>query len=568
MKALYKILPLFAAGALLASCNEMDTEPNAGYVTEGQKQEVVERNPEMLAAGVATLPALLKPMQSTSSRHDDYGVASIGLKTDSRGMDMMAYNVGFNWYSGQLMWTDYTDTAESADFVWRYMYNMIYSINNVLRTLPEDLSGDDVRFNAAQAYAFRAYAYFMLAQHFQYTYKGNEDKPCVPLITEENSEEVAAAGGAPRASVQDVYTQIKSDIDTAIELLDGTSYTAATDAANKMFIYLNVAYGLRARINLVMNNWGQAASDADNAIQLSQAKGLTPYTFAELINRQSDGTVQPSGFYDGNDHSWMWDINYTKDDTQYQWTNTNFVSFASSFSYSGGYTTLGAWRYAGAQFYNNIPSSDVRKLWWINPYETHNGIWWNDPEDGHWVTMPSAYVSWVQSNCKMSKGIRYLNVKFNRLGGMAESEARTGDNVLMRVEEMYMIKAEAEAMAGNPGTGAQTLRDFVTTYRDPQYSLSASSAEAVQEAVWNQRRIEFWGEGISYLDILRLKKGIDRRGQGFEPAACYNIPATDLAMIYMIPRSEADQNPNLGGNNEKGNKPTAVTDTETYNWEW
>ena len=54
--------------------------------------------------------------------------------------------------------------------------------------------------------------YLNLAQLYQFTYKGNESKPCVPIITDANSAE-AAQNGAPRATVTEVYALIKSDID-------------------------------------------------------------------------------------------------------------------------------------------------------------------------------------------------------------------------------------------------------------------------------------------------------------------------------------------------------------------
>lgn len=594
MKALYKILPLFAAGALLVSCNEMDTAPNGSSVTDDQKDDVIKRDPAMISAGVATLPSMLKQMQNTTGGHDDYGIASLFLQTDARTADFMSYNVPFNWYSSQLMYTDNTDTSTTTNMTWQTLYNLIFTVNNVLITLPEDLETEDAdvtaqnKFYAAQAYAFRAYAYFLLAQRYQFTYKGNEDKLCVPLYDEMNMKEMQDQGGAPRATVQAVYSKIMDDLNSAIELLDdavtltnGKNYKTANTAESKIYINQNVAYGLRARVNLVMNNWSDAASDADKCIQLSQAAGLTPFTREELAPYKGDneagwgGYVLTSGFWDGNDHNWLWNVNITKDDYQYQWTNINFVSFMSSFSYSGGYTTLGAWRYAGVQFYKDIPNTDVRKMWWINPDgDPINYYWYDASTYKKYVRLPDVYFNWVKNNCKMSREFNLLSVKFNRRDGMVYgsdgklNEARMGDYPLMRIEEMYLIKAEAEAMAGNPGAGAQTLVNFVQTYRDPAYTVQSVSAEGVQDAVWKQRRIELWGEGFAYFDLMRLKKGVDRRGQGFQPESCYNLSATDNVLILRLPRGEVDQNPQITENNPYTDKPTVVADPESYSWDW
>ncbi len=72
---------------------------------------------------------------------------------------------------------------------------------------------------------------------------------------------------------------------------------------------------------------------------------------------------------------------------------------------------------------------------------------------------------------------------------------------------MILIRAEALAMGGNPGTGKSVLENFVKTYRDPSYICPVSDAKGIQDEVWYQRRVELWGgEGFSLFDVKRLKK--------------------------------------------------------------
>jgi len=129
----------------------------------------------------------------------------------------------------------------------------------------------------------------------------------------------------------------------------------------------------------------------------------------------------------------------------------------------------------------------------------------------------------------------------------------------MRIEEMHLILAEATAMAGDPAGGKALLETFVQTYRNPAYVTTAATAEEVQNAVWNQRRIELWGEGLSYWDLLRLKKNIDRRGAGFEAAYVYNIAPEDPILIFMIPQSETEANPLIDGDKDNNPIPTIPT---------
>ena len=80
---------------------------------------------------------------------------------------------------------------------------------------------------------------------------------------------------------------------------------------------------------------------------------------------------------------------------------------------------------------------------------------------------------------------------------------------------MFFSCAEAQAMSGNASQGKTTLETFVKTYRDPDYSCEGSSDKEIQDEVWIQRRIELWGEGLAYFDLLRLRKGIDRASTKF-----------------------------------------------------
>ena len=112
--------------------------------------------------------------------------------------------------------------------------------------------------------------------------------------------------------------------------------------------------------------------------------------------------------------------------------------------------------------------------------------------------MPSA-ATWPRS-----VAAPFTNVKFDSYKSVPNQSISAQDLLLMRVEEMYLIKAEALAMSGQAAEGAKVLTDFVKTYRDPAYTLTATTPEAVQEAVWMQRRVELWGEGFSYFDLLRL----------------------------------------------------------------
>ena len=195
--------------------------------------------------------------------------------------------------------------------------------------------------------------------------------------------------------------------------------------------------------------------------------------------------------------------------------------------------------------YAQIPASDVRKGWFLD----ENGLSVNlNAEQQAYVTEAGCYP--------------YTQVKFGSYNDVIYQDVNANDIPLMRVEEMYLILAEAQAMAGDPAAGAATLQNFVATYRNPEYVCNASTDVTVQNAVWTQRRIELWGEGFSYFDLMRLKKGVDRRGAGFQAAYTYNIPDGDNALIYRLPKAEIEGNPQISDdqNNPAADAPTPVTE--------
>jgi len=505
----FKMIASALLGASLVGCNDLDTAPLGSVITSDQKEDVVAADPEMISASVTGITAMFSVYGNaipTSFGHDDFGYGSLMLGFDSRGTDMIGPDNGYNWFARFMTFEDIFFNYRGTNMVWRTMYNQIYTANAVIGTIDPATEEDALKYYLAQALAIRAFDYFVLAQMYQHTYKGHESAPCVPLITSENANE-AAANGCARSTVQEVYDQIMADLDNAVSLLESTTKTRGND---KRYISKEVAYGLRARVNLTMQNWSAAAADAQKAIDGSGA----PYSRDE---------VSAPGFTDSADHSWMWGIVIAETDRVVTSGIVNFASHMGSLNY--GYASVGAWRTISKKLFNEIPATDVRKGWWLDANKQSPNL--NEAQ----VAQAAKY------GCPA-----YCQMKYGPYKGVMAQSTNASDIPLMRVEEMYLILAEAQAMGGNPANGAATLQKFVNDYRDPAYVCTASSATAVQDAVWMQRRIELWGEGLSYFDIQRLNKGIDRRGAGFPAAYVFNVPAGDNTLIYRIPESEEQAN--------------------------
>lgn len=529
MKRLYRYaLPALSA-ALLAGCTDLDTAPFGSTVTSDQKEDVLAKDPSKISASITAITANFTQYAATFGEsgnvHSDIGYPSIMLATDTRGTDMVSDYTGYNWFSSSLIFADSQPTDDQILMDWNTLYNQIYTCNNVIGMVDPATEDPTSQYYLAQALAIRAFDYFTLVQMHQFTYVDAPDALGVPIITPENAEE-AANGGCVRSTVGEVYEFILGDLEQAISLLE-KSNVSRTD---KRYVSLDVAYGIRARVNLVMQNYGDALSDAQAALDNTQS---SPYTREQ---------VSVPAFIDINDNSWMWGIYVTDQDRVSTTGICNFPSHMGSLNY--GYASVGAWRRISKKLFAEIPATDVRKGWFLD-------------ENGESPNLSAVFQEYITG----AGAPVYTQVKYAPNGNEAGTSNNDNDIPLMRVEEMYFIIAEAQAMGGNPSEGAQTLQGFVNTYRDPSYVCMAVSPEEVREAIWQQRRIEFWGEGISYFDLLRLGKGVDRRGHGFGTDCVFNIAGNDQLMIFPIPYDEVQYNPQCE-QNPLASTPTPIMDTE------
>lgn len=513
-----KYMAIAAASAALVACADLDTAPAGGIITEEQKSEVVADDPTRAEAAVNGVFAQMSQYGPNYEalgqlRHNDFGYAAIMLLMDGNGHDAVSSNNGYNWFSSPLTYSDRVYTSNEAIIIWNTLYQQIFSANTVAASIDSETEDSLSQFYLAQGLGARAFNYWVLAQLYQFTYVGHESAPCVPLITDENASTVGIEG-APRATVAEVYEQIMKDLDKTIALLESTSQRPA----DKRYISKAVAYGLRARVNLTMQKWADALADADAAIAAFSGR---PYSIAECGD-----TSYMTAFWNAADAPIMWAEIVEVTDDVVQSGLLNWPSHLHSLCY--GYNSYSGGFQINKKLYNTIPDTDVRKGWWLDAEGNSPHLDGND-----------AAVAYLAAGGFAP----YTNVKFGPDQGVIGQSDNANDIPLMRIEEMYLIKAEAETMSGNTGAGKQTLETFVSTYRDPSYSCTASSAADLQEEIFRQRRIELWGEGLVWFDFMRLNKDVDRRGAGYtDPGVVVHIPAGSNLLLYRIPQSEIEAN--------------------------
>lgn len=417
--------------------------------------------------------------------HDGFAQKANDLVSDLMGNDMVVNSQGYGWFNPEYRYTAQATTVTNgrSDMIWSYYYFLISNANNIIANIDAASGAEADKENIkGQALAIRGYSYFYLVNFLQHTYKGNESKPGVPVYIEPTSE------GHPRGTVQQVYSQIVSDLTAAEGLLAGKV------RKHPSHVNVNTVQGIRARVALQMEDWANASSYANKARQ-----GYTPMSNAQY----------QQGFSSISNPEWIWGLQVINDQS------TVLASFYSHIDVTVfGYAQAGNMqKKITKSLYDQIPPGDIRRLVFrapgsgttVNPEYNQNKFRVQDPS------------SWA------------------------------GDYILMRAAEMYLIEAEGLARQ-NQDAQARTVLDGLVKVRYPAYSAAAFSGTALINEILLQRRIELWGEGFSLLDIKRLKTGLNRPigpGNHGTPNLNPNIVTMadqDPRFLMKIPQRELDAN--------------------------
>ena len=510
---LYKVLSVALAGLFVIACSDIDTQvPESGTMLTTQVQETNLIAPVRAEASFAGLFSSIGQSAKMYSTPDDWQFLMINFCNDMEGADALIADSGYNWFSvcGQL--SSRNANYRNPYIRYRAPYSMIANVNTFVSGYPEDVTDEHAINMIAQARALRAYAYMALAPSYQFAYEFAADQPCVPLVTESYPEDFT---NNPRASVRDIYAQVITDLDYAVEHLEGSK------RSSKAYIDGNVAHGLRARAYLYMGEWAKALADAQAA-----ASGYTPASIAD---------VSKPYFMDINEPCWLWGYDMTVAIADvYLYATTS--SWLCSFSAEGYAPAVQCYTCINKLLYDKIPASDVRKGWWVDEELKSPNI-----EGLEWPGLGDVANADDGGDTKMPF-LPYTNVKFGCL--TIGTHTNDEDTPLMRVEEMILIQAECQARLGQTGEAVNTLTNFVKTYCDPQYDVNGRGLSLLDE-IWFQRRVELWGEGFFVSDAKRLNKPTVRfhDDTGNMPAKFrFNLAADDPWLLLRFPQNEMNTN--------------------------
>lgn len=429
----------------------------------------------------------------------------------------LAALVGVNEYQ----FDDFISTSSNKNVShWYYAWNLITNANKMLNFLTDDVIGTNAFLKdcKARGLVVRAYGYNYLMENYQDAYlQGGNSKLGVMLYdvfspTQPNK---------PRASAQETYAFIMNDITTAVRLMEEASVGFTEDQSD---IDLGVANFLLARVSLNTGNWDAARTAADailtNKTQLmsqaqyggknkgtAQAPEIRPETNGFLNNAVNPEVIL--GFPVGQ-------------------ANTYHQAYFNAFGNGSGGVSR-AYKRIDNRLYEKIAANDYRQDAFM------------EEAFGDYVYPGNGTRAYIPS---------YVNLKFAATHGLdSDDKAQVGrvSAYYMRTSEVVLMKAEAQAQAGQDAAAKETLNTLLAARtRAGQAALTCDTYPAMAgmsalEMVQFQTRLELWGEGgREYYNNKRWNIPVDR-SDSENHVSKVNYPVSKMTL--QIPEVEMLYNP-------------------------
>lgn len=429
--------------------------------------------------------------------------------------------------------TSTTETAQNSDLnnlyglvydgntqhvinYWNGLYKVVAQANQVLEKVPPITPMDAAQKSRilGEAKFLRAWAYFYIVRLWG-------DAPLVTKPQTAASEDFFPG----RATQEEIYKLIVEDL-TAAEgagLAWMNSNGRVSTAAVKSLlakVYLTMA---GFPLNKGAAHYKLAADKANEVITYANANpssiNLFP-TYYDVHKESLKNTVE---------HIFMVQYNTTVAGNPMDNMYPNFKPVTYNGPSGTGSTV------PTQQFYNSFEKGDLRAKdqqgYFYTSYYT-NG-------NGAPFELGAPYI------------FKHFNMTANGGPGVAGSRNNNLNVPLIRYAEVLLTYAEAQNEVGGP---SQAAYDAFKRIRDRAQlttpALGTYSKETFREAVWRERWHELCYEGITWFDMVRLRKVYNESTNGFDNFVGHINPSSkqalaDKHLLMPLGKQEMLNNPNL-----------------------
>lgn len=429
---------------------------------------------------------------------------------DMRGDDVASGGGQLETHRGQLLTGTHDASNGVLMQVWRGWYRLIHQANQVIDNAPKATENvtDELKLRVVgEAKFLRALAYFDLV-----TVWGG-----VPLM-----ETYAKAIGEdkPRASVDEIYTLIISDLETAIANLP---VKAGYNDSNVGRANKEAAQNLLARVYMQRGQYNLAEPLLATIINGGAFNDWVNVPYIENFREENEFNAES-----------LFEVVFTEANGGSSW-DASGQGTSTEVTFRGQEYGPNAWR-------NLIPSTSLM--------EEYEKVADGDPKDD-----PRYNNSFYFIGDKYSNGTKVLEnwgwKKYQKIYKADNEDQRSGINMrVMRYAEVLLNMAEVQNALGNDADAIDYLNEVRsrTGVEMPPYPTAnypVNSPAEVFQAIIHERRVELAGEQIRNRDILRWralgKLPSEPLSYYSEKHALAPIPQQEINSNAVL--TEADQNP-------------------------
>ncbi len=395
------------------------------------------------------------------------------------------------------------NSSVSTNF-WEEAYQGIYSANKVIEAIDDNASQEMLQLKGENLF-LRALMHFDLVRIFSRPYSQNPETNLGVMIRD-NTDVTALP---PRSTVKETYEFIESDLLKAADLM--------TEDKPAIFASKEVAWALLARLYLYMEQHEKAIEYADKVINSGRYELLGTEQFGNYFRLLPE-----------NNPETIFAIKIQETE------NMGKASIGSLYHGDGGWGEMFASQTYRDLLYQN-PNDERTKF--IDPVYVYD-------EEGNKIPDPDEDVGYLLE--KRDGLSKYFINKYTYEGGVP----MLSSPIVLRLAEMYLIKAEAFAKAGREAEAIEMvniIRKRAGLSGDQLFSVNdLKGYDAVLDVVLDERRLELAWEGHRSFDLFRNNRTMDRSYvQPFGWSGPQSIPPTSNSIVHLIPESEIALNPNL-----------------------
>ncbi|MEN3325115.1 RagB/SusD family nutrient uptake outer membrane protein [Mariniflexile soesokkakense] len=496
----FNIIKVLAFVLLAASCNDVLDETPDNRIDSIDSPEKIA---ELLVAAYpdAAYVPFLEPMSDNAG---DKGPSA------DTGIDF-ATTLNQRMY----FWDDFNDIDDDTPTnYWNRAYKAIAQANQALASIEALGGGSELDALKGEALICRAYAHFMLVSIFSKAYSSstaNSDLG-IPYVTK---PETVLLGKYERGTVENVYNQIKNDIEAGLPLVTDNYNVKAFHFTKK------AANAFAARFYLNKGEWQKVIDHSNSALGANVGSVLrdwtnqySPRTYSEQNYLYTSSTEEPANLLLVSASSIYNRYHFS---ARYQMNNTIASQLFFGRNISGRFWSFGV--YGSSDLYYNIPK--FQEFFKVTNQAAGTG---------------NAFVAYVLLSTD--------EVLLNR----AEAYAMLGqlDDAATDINMSLSVKSDDY----NSATDALTASDIAAIYQGfpssiytPFYTIPNESLPFIA-AILSIKRTIFYNDGLRWFDIKRHNIAVthtDNLGNS------YTLSKTDNRRQIQIPEAAQsfgiEQNP-------------------------